>query len=47
MVDNTARGLGSIVPTLERGNRDRVDERAIDVAELDDFTSARAAGVRP
>jgi hypothetical protein len=47
VVDRTARGFGRVVPSLERGNRYRVDERAFDVAELDDFTSARAAGYRP
>ncbi len=47
VVDDTARGLRRVVPPLERGDRHRVDERAIDVAELDDFTSALAAGCRP
>jgi hypothetical protein len=47
VVDDTARGLCRVVPPLERGDRHRVDERAIDVAELDDFTSAVAAGCRP
>jgi hypothetical protein len=40
VVDDTARGLRRVIPPLERGDRYRVDERAIDVAELDDFTSA-------
>jgi hypothetical protein len=44
VVDRTAGGLGRVVPSLERGDRDWVDERAFDVAELDDFTSARAVG---
>jgi hypothetical protein len=47
VVDDTARGFCRVIPPFERGNRHRVDERAIDVAELDDFTSAVAAGWRP
>jgi hypothetical protein len=47
VVDDTARGFGRVVPPFERGNCYRVDERAIDVAELDDFTSALAVGCRP
>jgi len=39
MADNPAGRLGRVVPPLECGYRDRAVERAVDVAELDDFTS--------
>jgi Sulfotransferase family len=40
VVDHSAGRFGRVVPSLERGDRHRVDERSFDVAELDDFTSA-------
>ena len=47
VVDHSAGRFGRVVPPFECGDRHRVDERSFDVAELDDFTSARAAGPRP
>jgi hypothetical protein len=40
VADYPAGRLCRVIPPLERGYRDRVVERAVDVAELDDFTSA-------
>jgi hypothetical protein len=39
VVDDSTRGFCRVVPPFERSDRYRVDERTIDVAELDDFTS--------
>jgi hypothetical protein len=39
VVDDAAGGFRRVVPPLERGDSDWMLKRAVDVAELDDFTS--------
>jgi hypothetical protein len=40
VVDYAARGFRRVIPPLESGDRHRMLKRAVDVAELDDFTSS-------
>jgi hypothetical protein len=46
MLDHAAGRLGRVIPPLERGNRHGVVKRAVDVTELDDFTSCSSRPVR-
>jgi hypothetical protein len=43
VVDYAACRLRRVIPSFERGYRYRAYERTVDVAELDDFTSASLA----
>ena len=43
VVDHAACRLRRVIPSFERGYRYRAYERTVDVAELDDFTSASLA----